>query len=247
VNWASDKGGMIPDDADYSDAFTRMRLKEGDPDREPFTPAELRTIFGCPVYMEGARPEGGKGEAAFWLPLMAVLNGARLGDYAGLSVADIQTNEDANVPVMVLRENTRQGRTLKTKSTARTVPLHPELIRIGFLRFVESRRSDGAEAWLFPLMAPGTNGAAAFSKWFGRHLGALRPITRCCCRRAGLAGCRSAVRPLKTDHLYYARTPAGEWKMASIDQAERAPSGPKPSTLGACPGTSQRGFFMIRP
>jgi hypothetical protein len=89
VNWASDKGGMIPDDADYSDAFTRMRLKEGDPDREPFTPVELRTIFGSPVYMEGARPEGGKGEAAFWLPLMAVLHGARLGDYAGLSVADI--------------------------------------------------------------------------------------------------------------------------------------------------------------
>jgi hypothetical protein len=33
----------------------------------------------------------------------------------------------------------------------------------------------------------------------------------------------TAVRPLKTDHLCYARTPAGEWKIASIDQAERAP------------------------
>jgi integrase len=74
---------------------------------------------------------------------------------------------------MVLRENTRQGRTLKTKSTARTIPLHPELIRIGFLRFVESRRGEGAKAWLFPLIAPGTNGAAAFSKWFGRHLSNL--------------------------------------------------------------------------
>ena len=33
----------------------------------------------------------------------------------------------------------------------------------------------------------------------------------------------TAVRPLKTDHLCYARTPAGEWKIASIDQAEGAP------------------------
>ncbi len=33
----------------------------------------------------------------------------------------------------------------------------------------------------------------------------------------------SAVRPLETDHLCYARTPAGEWKIAAIDQATSAP------------------------
>jgi hypothetical protein len=33
----------------------------------------------------------------------------------------------------------------------------------------------------------------------------------------------TAVRPIETDHLCYARTPAGEWKIAAIDQAERAP------------------------
>jgi hypothetical protein len=33
----------------------------------------------------------------------------------------------------------------------------------------------------------------------------------------------SAVRPLETDHLCYARTPAGEWKIAAIDQATAAP------------------------
>jgi hypothetical protein len=33
----------------------------------------------------------------------------------------------------------------------------------------------------------------------------------------------SAVRALETDHLCYARTPAGEWKIAAIDQAASAP------------------------
>jgi hypothetical protein len=33
----------------------------------------------------------------------------------------------------------------------------------------------------------------------------------------------AAVRPLETDHLCYARTPAGEWKIAAIDQAASAP------------------------
>jgi integrase len=150
-----------------------MRLDEDEPDREPFTPEELRTIFGSSVYTQGEQPEGGKAEAAFWLPLLALLAGARLGDYAGLSVADIQTDETANVPVMMLREDTRRGRKLKTKSTARTIPVHPELVRIGFLRFVESRGGNGTDAWLFPLIAPGTKGTAAWSKWWARHLDSL--------------------------------------------------------------------------
>ncbi len=149
--WAAEN-----DDLDWSDPFARMRLEEDDPDREPFTPAELRTIFGSAVYTEGKRPEGGRGEAAFWLPLLAVFTGARLGDYAGLSVADIQTDEAADVPIIVLRTDARRGRTLKTKSTARTIPLHPELIRVGFLRFVDSRRAEGDNVWLFPAVAPGT-------------------------------------------------------------------------------------------
>jgi integrase len=170
--WAANNG-MIPEDVDWSDPFARMRLEEDEPDREPFTPAELRIIFGSPVYTKGERPEGGKGEASFWLPLLAALTGARLSDYAGLSVADIQTDEAAGVPVMVLREDVRRGRTLKTKSTARTLPLHPELIRIGFLCFVDSRRTEGEDAWLFPSIAPDTTGAAAWSKWFGRYLDVL--------------------------------------------------------------------------
>ena len=30
----------------------------------------------------------------------------------------------------------------------------------------------GANAWLFPKVAPGTTGKSAFSKWFGRYIGA---------------------------------------------------------------------------
>jgi hypothetical protein len=31
----------------------------------------------------------------------------------------------------------------------------------------------------------------------------------------------SAVRPLNADHLCYARTPAGDWKIAAIDRASQ--------------------------
>jgi integrase len=62
---------------------------------------------------------------------------------------------------------------LKTPGSARVVPAHPELVRIGFLRFVEERRRfEGKGARLFPLLTPGPKGGfgEAWSKWFGRYI-----------------------------------------------------------------------------
>jgi hypothetical protein len=45
--------------------------------------------------------------------------------------------------------------------------------KLGFLEFVATQaNARGDKAWLFPMVAPGTKGAAAFSKWFGRYIGA---------------------------------------------------------------------------
>jgi len=56
------------------------------------------------------------------------------------------------------------------------VPIHPELVRIGFLEFVEHvRRSGDQKARLFPKLQKGSKGGfgEAFSKWFGRYKRAL--------------------------------------------------------------------------
>src|SRR5258708_2963431 len=61
--WAH-QNGLIPDDAPWADPFSRMRLEEDDPDREPFTMAELRLLFAASVFTKGERPVGGRGDAA---------------------------------------------------------------------------------------------------------------------------------------------------------------------------------------
>ena len=61
--WARDQG-IIPDDVNWSDPFARMRLRQDEPEREPFTIAELKSVFGSPVFAEAKRPIGGHGEAA---------------------------------------------------------------------------------------------------------------------------------------------------------------------------------------
>jgi integrase len=171
--WARDNG-VIPEDVPWSDPFSKMRLEEDEPSRAPFTREELQWLFASPVFTSGARPIGGKGEAAFWLPLLARFTGARQGELAGLRPSDIETDEVTGAPLLIIAPERSRNRTLKTRSSARTVPIHKELIRLGWLDYVEQIRNDkGKDVWLFHLIAPehGRAGVRAWSKWFNRHLG----------------------------------------------------------------------------
>lgn len=50
------------------------------------------------------------------------------------------------------------GKVLKTATSRRRVPIHPQLIAIGFLQFAEGRKTSGAEARLFPELKPDSYG-----------------------------------------------------------------------------------------
>jgi integrase len=174
ANWAHDNG-MIPDDVQWADPFRRMRLGEEEAMRggAPFDLADLQVIFGTPVFTLGERPKGGKGEAAFWLPLLALFTGARLNELSSLKVSDVAQNDIVGAQCIFIRAEKRSGKRLKTEQSERFVPLHPQLMAAGFHEYVSNLRTGhGANAWLFPKVAPGTTGKSAFSKWFGRYLGA---------------------------------------------------------------------------
>jgi integrase len=171
LNW-SRKNGLIPDDVQWADPVSGMRLTEERSNRQPWEPEELKTLFASPVYLEGERPIGGKGEAAYWLPLLALFSGARLNELAPLSVDDVKLDTASGVRFITVIEDADAGRSVKTDGSVRAVPVHPELMRIGFLDFVDHvRLSDGRAARLFPKLTPGPKGGfgEAFSKWFGRY------------------------------------------------------------------------------
>jgi integrase len=161
----------VPDDVAWSDPFAEMRLEEERSTREPFDRKELQAIFNAPLFTKpGATPEGGKGPAAVWLPLLALFTGGRQAEFAGLRVSDIRDDDDSGaVLIWIERGN---GRSVKTGTSERVVPIHSELVRLGFLKHVAARkREDGDKAWLFPLIAPDQKGGLrAWSKWFGHYL-----------------------------------------------------------------------------
>jgi hypothetical protein len=67
--WARDNG-LIPDDVQWTNPFSKMSLPTRRSTRERWEPDELRTLFASPIFTHGERPRGGGGEAAFWLPLL---------------------------------------------------------------------------------------------------------------------------------------------------------------------------------
>jgi integrase len=175
LNW-SRKNGVIPDEVSWADPVSGMRLKVARSQRRPWEPEELSVLFGSPIYLQGARPLGGKGEAAYWLPLLALYSGARLNELAPLCADDVKFDPPSGVRFVTVIEDEEAGRSVKTENSVRAVPVHPELVRLGFIEFVDHvRTSDGRSARLFPDLKPGSKGGfgEAFSKWFGRHKRAL--------------------------------------------------------------------------
>lgn len=143
--------------------------------REPFGLSDLKLIFSSPIYRGGEVSEGGKGEAAFWLPLMGLFSGAREEELCQLRLDDFR--EEEGVHYYLIRRKHKEQDT-KTDSSVRRVPIHRELIRQGLLRYIQTLRIRGEE-WLFPLLVPDVKGnrSGNWSKWFHRYLRQTIKIT----------------------------------------------------------------------
>ena len=140
--------------------------------RKHFEKLDLKAIFASPVYAADERPAGGGGEAAFWFPLIGLLSGMRLDEIAQLRICDLRQDEDTKRWYFDIDRT--GGRSTKTNSSIRHVPLHRELKRIGLLKYRETLLKKGAslESPLWPEVdAEGERTrSSAWSKWFGRYL-----------------------------------------------------------------------------
>jgi integrase len=166
AKWA-DRNGLIPDDRPWADPFSQMKLApSGEEGGGPFEPSELRRLFSSPIFTAGERPEAGQGETAFWLPLLALFTGCRRSELTKRKVADI-TQVEAQWCLSII---SAKDQPLKTTGSARTIPIHLELVRLGFLEFVKAARGRGE--WLFPAVVSDKT-ANTWTQWFRRYLDRL--------------------------------------------------------------------------
>ncbi|MGP1718235.1 MAG: DUF6538 domain-containing protein [Methylophilus sp.] len=150
------------------------------PDREeesPYSIQELNLIFNSSVFKEGFRPSKFKGEAAFWLPLIGLYTGCRVNEGAQLFTEDI--GEDEGIPYLVIKPDSATGRSVKD-GKRRCVPIHPDLVRMGFLEYVARMKREG-HTQLFPELKTtrsqgklGDKWAAWWSSYVRKDLGITR-------------------------------------------------------------------------
>lgn len=107
-------------------------------------------------------------ESARWAFLLGLYTGARASEVGQLLVRDV-FEEDGIPCIRVSDEGEHQK--VKTEVSLRTVPLHPELLKMGSLVWVDGKRSAG-ETRLFPAAkATAVNGQGNWiTKAFSRHL-----------------------------------------------------------------------------
>ncbi len=163
VNVARDRGWIA------GNPFERLAVKVGGkeaPGREPWTHAELRTLFHDPIWTAHRLPNASKAGAAasYWIPLIACYTGARVTEIAQLWTDDLTLTTGAEV--IEFRENAERGQRLKNRGSWRAVPMHSELVRLGLPEYAQAL----PEGPLFPkLPTAGQNGAGGqFSHWFGK-------------------------------------------------------------------------------
>lgn len=108
---------------------------------------ELRKLFGQPAFAANAK----KKPWTYWIPLFCLYQGMRVSEASQLYTDDIITID--GIPCVSLIEDSQgdvveddledvartsaEYRRLKNMSSRRTLPLHPKLIELGFLKFWE--------------------------------------------------------------------------------------------------------------
>lgn len=123
--------------------------------RHPFTLDQISTFLSSDFYRScapsAATPYEQKDRAwRFWLPLICLFMGMRPNEVCQLTVADIRTTKDGIWYIDVNESDGEVTKTLKTATSRRRVPVHNELVRIGFLDFVANRHKALDSPYLLP-------------------------------------------------------------------------------------------------
>lgn len=142
----------------YSQREKRSRKKLG---FKAYDRAQIQALFAPEALAKLS-------ESARWASLLGLYTGARASEVGQLLVKDI-FKEDGIPCIRVSDEGEHQK--VKTEVSIRTVPLHPELLKMGFLEWIDEKRRAGQRRVFPAAKATAVNGQGNWiTKAFSRHL-----------------------------------------------------------------------------
>jgi integrase len=177
LSWAVDNGYMD------SNPCSRMYLpKERSSKTLPFTVEQLNELFSSPLFVGAqsytkwsliAKPGSVKiRDHRFWVPLIMLFSGARPGEIGQLAVSDVRQEHGHWIMHITTEGETHdEGKKTKTAGSMRVVPVHSEVIKLGFLAY-HAERQKGGDKQLFPHATRNDREQmmSDFSREFGKYL-----------------------------------------------------------------------------
>ena len=165
-NWGV-KQGLIS-----ANPFRDMKLevKKSRTQRQPFTLAELKKILKPELYLDNtinySHPiykSGGvkNGLPYYWVFILGIFSGLRTNEMAQMRLEDIK--KESNIWFLHVEES-EQTR-VKTLNAIRKVPVHPQLIDLGFIDYVSDLRQRKKDRVFWEL----TKTRDGYAKHLSRH------------------------------------------------------------------------------
>lgn len=185
LKWAKSERYLLDNPAENILAQSRPTVREQDR-RDLFTEDELLRIFSADWFKNGAGTPNQYGRYTnfrpfhYWLPLLALYVGGRINELCQLYLADIRVDKNGvayidfnlDAPDKMMDEEALAGgdKSLKTVNAIRQVPIHPRLIELGLLKYVDALEAAGYDR-LFPELKHNKikGYRAAASKWFNEN------------------------------------------------------------------------------
>nr|WP_066486783.1 site-specific integrase [Sphingomonas sp. CCH9-F2] len=184
--WCRSEQGYVDHNPAENIKVAVSKRTKGRPKRRPFSAEELTILFSAPVFtgcqsfrrllVKGSREIR---NAHFWIPILGFYCGARVGELVQLHLTDVYV--DGDIPYLHITEDgagppgSDSAKHVKSEAGVRKIPLHPDVMGLGFAEFVSKRRRDRRSKRLFFEIKMGADGQAStvYSKWFGRLMDAV--------------------------------------------------------------------------
>ncbi|WP_353640817.1 DUF6538 domain-containing protein [Mesorhizobium sp. WSM2239] len=164
---------------DQNPATDMFLKKPKDKTTVPFTTDQMNALFKSPLFtgcrsgdewLNVAKPGNVMiRDHRYWVPLVMLYSGARPAEIAQLAVSDVR--QEHGHWIMHITTEGDGGKSVKTAGSMRVVPVHNELIRLGFIKYRDGMEAAG-HSCLFPEAKRNARGQmiAEFSREFGRYL-----------------------------------------------------------------------------
>jgi len=136
---------------------------------KPLSIEEMQKLLQTKIHQQGKYTHAYQ----YWLPLMGMFTGARIEELCQLHVDDFVVVQGATngTPYQCIRikESVEDDQKLKNEVSARTIPIHPELIELGLLEYVELQKKAGKVMLFDGLKRIKGKYSKSASQWFNER------------------------------------------------------------------------------